>query len=77
MYTKRELMNYFGNPLQLSKFMRENGLKITHQAVYAWPMDEPVPELRYFQLKALERKWKRNGRANGKPGRRDSRTRDR
>lgn len=74
MYTKRELMNYFGNSLQLTKFMKENGLKITHQAVYAWPMDEPIPALRSYQLKELERKWKRNGRA---ADRRGARTRDR
>ena len=71
MYTKRELLKHFTNSLQLAKFLQAEGVKITHQAVYAWPLDEPVPELRAYQLKELERKWK-NGRSNGKSGRRNS-----
>lgn len=59
MYTKRELLRHFGNPLQIAKFLRGEGIKITHQAVYSWPMDDLIPALRGYQLKALEKKWKR------------------
>lgn len=52
-YTKRDLLSYFLTQYQLAKF-----LKITHQAVGQWPMDEPVPELRRLQLEQREREWK-------------------
>lgn len=51
-YTKEELLNYFHSQYALAKF-----LKIRPQAVYAWPMEEPVPELRRLQLEKRRGEW--------------------
>ena len=63
MYTKRELLKHFDNPHAIAVFLQTAGIPITHQAVYAWPMDEPVPKLRGYQLKELEGRWRKRRKA--------------
>lgn len=56
MYTKRQLLKHFVSQYAIAQFLR-----LKPQAVQAWPMDKPVPELRQYQLKEREKEW-RNGR---------------
>lgn len=56
MYTKRQLLKHFVSQYAIAKF-----LELRPQAVQAWPMDKPIPELRQYQLREREKEW-RNGR---------------
>lgn len=46
--TKRQAIEAAGSAAALARL-----LGIRHQAVQQWPMDEPIPELRQYQLREI------------------------
>ena len=51
-YTKEELLKFFISQYAIAKFLR-----ISPQAVYEWPMEDPIPELRQLQLEKRRKEW--------------------
>lgn len=44
--TKQEALDHFGGSAQ----RLAEALRLSRQAVHQWPADEPVPELRRYQI---------------------------